>query len=376
MDDKEISIILPSYKPDEKLLSTVLGLETAGFKDIIVVDDGGGKEYKSYFEELRRRESCTVLTHEENRGKGAAIKTAISWYLLNRHGAGVITVDGDGQHRPEDVAALAAEMKTTGNMVLGVRDFSQPDVPARSRAGNRITSFVFRVFVRIKISDTQTGLRAIPTNLLPMMLEIAGDRYEYETNVLLGMRSERIPFSEVKIQTVYIDDNDSSHFHVFRDSAKIYWLIIKYIFSTSFVKFMFSSILCYGIDWLLFTGLHYWLVSVYGDTRMISTLIPTVSARIVSSMLNFFINRNIFNKGGGKLIWTMVKYYLLAACILGVSTVSLFYAGLGLSKITWVQTHISEKWLQPIIKLPIDFVLYLISYNIQRKFVFKKVGTD
>ena len=209
-----------------------------------------------------------------------------------------------------------------------------------------------------------------------MMLEIAGDRYEYETNVLLGMRSERIPFSEVKIQTVYIDDNDSSHFHVFRDSAKIYWLIIKYIFSTSFVKFMFSSILCYGIDWLLFTGLHYWLVSVYGDTRMISTLIPTVSARIVSSMLNFFINRNIFNKGGGKLIWTMVKYYLLAACILGVSTVSLFYAGLGLSNITWVQTHISEKWLQPIIKLPIDFVLYLISYNIQRKFVFKKVGTD
>ena len=130
MDDKEISIILPSYKPDEKLLSTVLGLETAGFKDIIVVDDGGGKEYKRYFDELRRRESCTVLTHEENRGKGAAIKTAISWYLLNRRGAGVITVDGDGQHRPEDVAALAAEMKTTGNMVLGVRDFSLPDVPA------------------------------------------------------------------------------------------------------------------------------------------------------------------------------------------------------------------------------------------------------
>ena len=70
----------------------------------------------------------------------------------------------------------------------------------------------------------------------------------------------------------------------------------------------------------------------------------------------------------------MVKYYILAVCILFVSTVSLHYVSLGLSNFDWISNTFGEKWLQPLIKLPIDFVLYLVSYNIQRKFVFKKAG--
>ena len=370
----DITVVLPSYKPDEKLLSTVEELEAAGFDDIIVVDDGGGEEYRKYFDMLREKNTCTVLTHTENRGKGAALKTAFRWYAENRTTSGVVTADGDGQHRPEDVKAVSEEMLRTGNTVLGVRDFSQDNVPARSRFGNRATSLVFRLIVGIKVSDTQTGLRAIPAALIPAMTEVSGDRYEYETNVLLTMRRQRLPFTEVKIKTVYLEENKSSHFRAFRDSAKIYGLIFKYILTSSFIKFMGSSMVCYALDWLLFTGLHYWLSGVFGENSMADTAISTVSARIISSMLNFFINRHIFNKGGGKLGWTMVKYYILAACILFVSTVSLHYVSLGLSSFDWISNTFGEKWLQPLIKLPIDFVLYLVSYNIQRKFVFKKAG--
>lgn len=372
----DITVVLPSYKPDEKLLSTVEGLEAAGFNDIIVVDDGGGEEYKKYFDILRQRKSCTVLTHPENRGKGAAMKTAFKWYAENRNTSGVITVDGDGQHRPEDVTAVAEKMAETGSIVLGVRDFSQDDVPGRSRFGNRVTSLVFRLFVGIKISDTQTGLRAIPAALVSDMLQVSGDRYEYETNVLLSMKRSNWPFTEVKITTVYLEENKSSHFRAFRDSAKIYGLIFKHIITSSFIKFMGSSMICYALDWVLFTGLHYWLSGVFGENSIADTAISTVSARVISSMLNFFINRRIFNKGGGKLGWTMVKYYMLAVCILLASTISLHYVSLGLSNFAWISNTFGEKWLQPFVKLPIDFILYLVSYNIQKKFVFKKVGSN
>ena len=99
----DVSIVLPSYKPDEKLEQTVLGFHEAGFADIIVIDDGGGESFKAVFDRIAALDFCTVLTHEENRGKGAALKTAFEWYAKNRDGIGVVTADGDGQHTPEDV---------------------------------------------------------------------------------------------------------------------------------------------------------------------------------------------------------------------------------------------------------------------------------
>lgn len=372
----DISVILPSYKPDEKLVETVKSFEEAGFDDIIVVDDGGGSEYNHFFDELRGRESCTVLVHSVNRGKGAALKTAFKWYSENRSGLGAVTADGDGQHCACDVLAVADEMRKTGNIVLGVRDFSMPDVPARSRFGNRATSRVFHIFVGLRISDTQTGLRAIPSSLMPLMIDVPGDRYEYETNALLEIKKSSLDFSEIKIKTVYIDDNQTSHFRPFRDSAKIYGLIFKYIFTSSFIKFMGSSMLCYSIDWVLFTLLHAWLIGVFGETSIFATAIPTVSARIVSSLLNFCINRKIFDEGDGRLGWIMCKYYILAGCLLSASTVSVYFVSLLLNRLNFVSGFINAEWLQPILKLPIDLLLYLISYNVQRKFVFKKVGDN
>ncbi|WP_289466183.1 hypothetical protein, partial [Klebsiella pneumoniae] len=74
-------------------------------------------------------------------------------------GFGVVTVDGDNQHHPADTRACCEHMLKTGHTTLGCRDFNQEDVPARSSFGNKTTSMIFKIFVGMTISDTQTGLR-------------------------------------------------------------------------------------------------------------------------------------------------------------------------------------------------------------------------
>lgn len=230
-----ISVVLPSLDPDEKLHAVIDGLLEHGFSDIILVNDGSKQENLHYFEDEANAHPGVVhlLHHAVNRGKGAALKTAFTWFLENRpDGLGVVTVDGDNQHHPADTRACVEHMLESGRITLGCRDFSLEHVPARSRFGNQTTSAVFKVFCGITISDTQTGLRAFPRDTLELMCNVAGDRFEYETNMLLVMKTNGLKFDEVKIRTVYIEENKSSHFHVVRDSWRIYKLILAHFFAT------------------------------------------------------------------------------------------------------------------------------------------------
>ncbi len=371
---KNISVVLPSYKPDEKLEATVKGFVDAGFEDIIVIDDGGGEEYKDIFERVSLYPQCTVLTHEVNRGKGAALKTAFKWYTENRDGIGVVTADGDGQHTPEDTYNLAVAMEKSGNIILGVRDFSQPDVPERSKKGNRITSNVFKIFVGMNISDTQTGLRAIPAKYLSKMCEIYGDRYEYETNMLLYMKRWGFNFEEVKIKTVYINENETSHFRPVRDSMRIYSLIIKYLFSGLFVKFLGSSLVSFVIDYGLNVILQLLLRAVSPEVFAVSA--SYVGARIVSSFANYSMNRKIFESKVSmkKTVW---RYYILALFIMiaGSASVTVLSAvANNLPHISDMFAHFGANEVKTIvstaIKVPVDMILFILSYNIQKKYVF------
>ena len=303
-DFYSIPVVIPSYNPDEKLAQTVLGLKNAGFRDIIVIDDGSSAETKKNFPEPG--DGVTVLRHEVNRGKGAGLKTAFRYILENRpDAAGCVTADGDGQHRTEDIAACAkAMLSEKDRVILGARDFSLPHVPERSKKGNRITSRVFRLLFGMKITDTQTGLRAIPRKYLAPFIRVSGDRYEYETNMLLSMKRDSIPFSEVKIDTVYIDDNQTSHFRPVRDSIRIYGLILS---------FVLSSVISFLIDTGLFTLFNIFLFS----WNEYSYAISLVCARVISSSANYLINRRVVFQNGEKS--SVVRYYILAAVLLTVS---------------------------------------------------------
>ena len=154
-----------------------------------------------------------VLRHPQNCGKGRALKTGIA-HMAREGFQAVITADADGQHSIDDICRIAQALaEHPSQLVMGARDIAQM-VP-RSRAGNSITQKLFRILHGISLQDTQTGLRGIPLtpDSMPALLELAGDRYEYEMEMLLN---SRLLFPdgilEIPIQTIYLDQNQSSHF--------------------------------------------------------------------------------------------------------------------------------------------------------------------
>lgn len=120
-------------------------------------------------------------------------------------------------------------LELNDKVVLGSRNFDQADVPPRSVAGNKTTAKMFRVFFGIKINDTQTGLRAIPAQYFKEFTEIEGERFEYETNMLLVMKRKGIEFYEQPIATVYDPEDYSSHYNAVKDSWRIAKIMIKYL---------------------------------------------------------------------------------------------------------------------------------------------------
>ena len=365
MDLSKISVVLPSLDPDEKLVAVIDGLLEYGFTDIILVNDGSKPENLHYFEDAAKEHpEIHLLHHEVNRGKGAALKTAFTWFLENRpDGIGVVTVDGDNQHHPEDTRACAEHMATTGRMVLGVRDFSLPHVPPRSRAGNRITSTVFKIFVGMTISDTQTGLRAIPRSRLELMNRVYGDRFEYETNMLLAMKEYGIAFDEIKIRTVYIEENKSSHFRAVRDSWRIYKLILAHFF-----KYSLSSIVSFVVD----VGMVALLTALCGNflTGLALTAAAAVPARIVSSLLNFAMNYKLVFRSKVSVGKAIARYYLLAIPVLIAQT--LLTDGV----FTLLSIGAEAVLLRSLIHILVMVLLFLVTFAVQERWVFSQKNTD
>ena len=347
-----VTIIIPSLNPDDKLLQVVNGLIEKGFEDIVLVNDGSDENHMDPFKIISDYKQCHILHHEVNKGKGRALKTAFEYCIKNRQNiAGVVTVDGDNQHGAQDIYDCAKKMiELENHIVFGVRDFSGDDVPPKSKFGNNMTKFVFKTFCGLNISDTQTGLRAIPYEYLPIMTEIKGERFEYETNMLLEMKKQLIPYTEHSIHTIYIEENASTHFRPIMDSVKIYGVIFK---------FLTSSLLSAGVDIIVFTILSF----ILGDMESVSRIfIATVGARIISSLFNYTCNRKAVFKAGSSIKKSMIRYYILCVCQMLVSygLVWIITDWLALGKIVTV-----------IVKMLVDTGLFCISFKIQKNWVFK-----
>lgn len=219
--------IIPALNPDEKLIKIINELKNV-FKKIIVVNDGSLNN--DIFEKLNKYKECIILKHDRNYGKGRALKTAFAYYLdnLSNKYSGVIALDADGQHKVSDVIKIAEKLEISNNFILGTRLFNTSKTPYRNKLGNRITSRVFKWLYGVNLKDTQTGLRARPNRLIPFLLTIDGDRFEYEINELIELVKKNEQIDEIDIKTVYLSDsNKKSHFKVFKDSYNIYKLLFS-----------------------------------------------------------------------------------------------------------------------------------------------------
>ncbi len=351
--EQQVSIIIPSLSPDDKLLSLLGDLREAGFSHIVVVNDGSSADYNRYFVAAREEYGCTVLTHAVNQGKGRALKTAFN-YLLSEcpDCQAAVTVDSDGQHRIHDIRRVAQEtLDHPDALVMGCRDFSDnnPDIPPRSRFGNRTTSRVLRLLCGITLSDTQTGLRGVSAGAMRRFMTTKGERFEYEMNMILDAHEHKMPLIEVPIDTVYIEENRTSHFNPLKDSLRIYAV---------FSKFILASASSFVVDIVLYTL----FLALVGKTTIIPTqaiVISSVLARILSALFNFAVNKKSVFKSQGNTTRHLWRYALLCVCQMALSA--------------WgtAQLYAMLKIHSTLLKLVVDTVLFLLSFRIQRGWVFK-----
>ena len=357
-----LAIVLPSLDPDQKFLGVVKGLVEHGFEHIVIVDDGSDQAHQIWFDQAAAYPQCQVLHHGVNRGKGRALKTAFAHVLRNLPQVqGVITIDGDGQHLVQDIIACGERMLAENDkVVLGCRDFDQPGVPPRSVAGNKTTSRMFRLIYGIRLSDTQTGLRAIPRRFLELFCAIEGDRFEYETNMLLELGRRGVKLKAVAIQTVYEDGNGESHFRPVVDSIRIYRFILLYALSS------LAGSLADLFAFYVFRR----LLDKYapGVSDAFAVTIATAGARAISSFLNFNLNREVVFHGRGSYGRAMLRYYCLCVpqMLVSAGLVALLarLAGTGASILTTC------------IKFVVDTALFFVSFRIQQRWVFRERPED
>ena len=352
--------LIPAYEPDEKIKGLADELLEKGF-DIVIVDDGSGPDFAELFEELSQK--ATVLTHVSNRGKGAALKTGLNYinkYMaytesvltpagaetVSGRDAVIVTVDADGQHLPDDVqrvAEISAQRRDA--LVLGSRALGE-DIPVRSRFGNTVTRHVYSAATGVRIHNTQTGLRAFHRSLIPRLLKIEGDRYEYEINMLMQLAAEGVPIIEERIETVYEDNNSGSHFRTVRDSFRVYKEILK---------FSASSLASFAIDY----GMYALLLAATGAAGIANGLvISNIGARIVSGTANYAMNRKLVFKSRTGFAKSAVQYFLLAAFILAGNTIvlSTLAGTLGINRFA--------------AKLITEVIFFAISWTVQKYVIF------
>jgi glycosyltransferase involved in cell wall biosynthesis len=273
--DGPVVFLIPSYRPTETFCGLLERLRSASSAPIVVVDDGSGPDYASIYQRLREIEGITFLRNAINLGKGAALKHGMNYILVNYPACvGVVTADADGQHSVEDILRIARQLREKPDTaIFGARTFGG-DVPLRSKLGNYISRYAYRMLIGVKLTDTQTGLRGIPRRLMAFCLNIRSNRYEFETEQLAVLKSEQIAIQEIPIKTIYIDDNRESHFRPLRDSAKIYFVLLRY---------SVASIITYATDLAVF-----WVA--FTSTQQL--LLSNMSARLVALWVQLFLLRS------------------------------------------------------------------------------------
>jgi len=342
VDLSRIAVVMPALDPSPQLLTLIRDVLAQGFGHVIVIDDGSAPASAAVFDQLPADPRVELLRHAVNCGKGRALKTAFNHCLLH-HGAlhGVVTADADGQHSPADIARVATALlqQQDDTLVLGVRDFGK-EVPLRSKFGNEVTRLVFRALYGLHIRDTQTGLRAFPLAALRPLLTVSGERYEYESGVLIEAVTRRQPVVEVPIATIYIDGNRSSHFNFLLDSMRIYLVLLR---------FFVSSLLTSVIDFAVFA-------LAFGATGSVASAM--LCGRGVALCVNFAINKRlVFHRHGGGI--SMFLRYLALVALLGF---------LSWLMIRELQLLLGMGTLSA--KLLAESVLFVLSFSVQRELVF------
>ncbi len=317
---RNLTIVIPAYEPDDNLIILIDKLNSF-FNDfnIIVVNDGS-LHHDDIFESVKKKDNVTLLTHEVNRGKGEALKTAFRYIKNQNLKTVIVTADSDGQHKPEDIKKVYDYYKKNScKILLGSRKFDN-NVPFKSSFGNNVSKALLRLCLNDHLNDNQTGLRAFDYTLLDFMINVKGSRFEYEMNMLSEAIRSYIPIDEIAIETIYINNNKGSHFRPIRDFSKISLCIMKYLW---------PSIISMLVNLAVFIP----LVIVYKNSLDINKLICfSLLASAADVLVNVLINLIGICYGNKRIFKSRsrwIKYMIKGILNIGISLGLLLLFNLG-----------------------------------------------
>jgi putative flippase GtrA len=338
-----VLLLIPAYQPGKELLDVLAGVADGPFTATIVVDDGSGPDYRSIFDLAQQMPKVRVIRHAVNLGKGAALKTGLNFCMVEYPDTtGVVTADADGQHDPVDICGVAKAFEGhQTSLVLGSRGFTG-SVPLRSRFGNAVTRSVMRVAVGHRLTDTQTGLRAIPRALAERLLRVTASGYEFELEMLIAAKHLGIPVVEDPIRTIYQKGNPTSHFQPLWDSMRIYFVLLR---------FSLMSVATALIDNFAFFALY----------QAVGSVVPAlVGARTLAVIFNYTVVRRAVFLSQEQHRRVFPRYLVLVAANLAISysLISFFTHTMG--------------WGMIPAKVGVEGVLFIANFTMQRDFVFAR----
>lgn len=354
---KDYTVVIPTLEPTVLLIDYINDLVLENFMHIVIINDGSNEQYDEIFKSLHQIQKCTVITHDKNQGKGLALKTGYKFVQqFLPECKGIITADSDGQHAIKDVCKVAQELASGKEcLFLGCRNFSLPSIPLKSKLGNRCSSLLFSLLYDKWIGDTQTGLRGFDIALLDQMLEINGERFEYEMEVIIYCVMNKITINQVEIETIYENNNSSTHFQTINDSLRIARVIFK-----SFIKFFSSSIISAILDLTVAWFLLDLLRNSFQKNDLIRIAIATLMARIISMLVNYCLNKKLVFKEKNMQNNSFGKYLSLCFIMIILSTLFVYIGHHFL--------NLNDK----IMKILVDSILFILSYKVQQNWVFCK----
>lgn len=340
------AVIITVYFENRNTITLCNKLFELGADNIVVVNDGCPTTANSFFNELISL-GCHIVNISKNLGKGASIKAGIKYAHDNLYNIkGFITVDADGQHKPEDVMRVSRALELRHNcLILGKRDLKKSKAKLRSRIGNSLSSAYFKVITGVSCKDTQTGLRGIPASLYDVAMSAKGNRFDYEMNFLTKCADRKVQFYNINIVTECPSET-KSNYRIIKDTYLIY---------RTPLKFATASIGCTFVDLVLFAVFTYLLPS----SLQWNVVFATILARIVSGGINFMINRKTIFKNDAKAHNQAIRFIILFIGIMSASTIIVSF--LSFLPIPVIIT-----------KAVVDLLLWTVNYNFQRRWVFKE----
>jgi glycosyltransferase involved in cell wall biosynthesis len=211
--NSDVFVVVPCFNEEDSVGFIVEELSSRNYK-VVLVDDGSTDNSYEIVKKskLKYPNNIFILHHVINRGLGNALKTGLT-FSFNKNAEYVVTFDADGQHDIEDVKSVITPLKNgKAQVVIGSRVFK--NMPMTKRFANNVMNFITHLFYRVKVKDSQSGLRAFKSATIPK-LRIMSSGYAVSSEFIREIHKNHLIFEEVSIKTIYTHETQNKGTNVF-----------------------------------------------------------------------------------------------------------------------------------------------------------------